>query len=64
MNQVEVAHLRMALDLLGVALTEHNHTWTTLERHAYETAQRILTPYADPAKVDEERQMIAERHSG
>lgn len=32
-----------ALDLLGVALTDHAHDWTRKEREAYEHAVRLLT---------------------
>lgn len=32
-----------ALNLLGVALTEHDHQWTNEERGAYEKAMRILS---------------------
>ena len=31
-----------AVDLLGVALADHDHQWTAEERAAYETATRIL----------------------
>lgn len=36
----ENGRLREALDLLGVALAEHGHTWTVEERTAYEKAMR------------------------
>ena len=36
----EAERLREVLDLLGVALAEHGHTWTVEERTAYEKAMR------------------------
>lgn len=33
---------RNALDLLGVALTDHNHQWTDEQRTAYDTATEWL----------------------
>lgn len=33
---------RQALDLLGVALAEHSHTWSDREREAYEHAITVL----------------------
>lgn len=34
--------LQNALDLLGVALAEHKHTWSVEERTAYDKATRII----------------------
>lgn len=34
--------LQHALDLLGVALAEHGHTWSVEERTAYDQATRII----------------------
>lgn len=34
--------LQNALDLLGVALAEHGHTWSVEERTAYDQATRII----------------------
>jgi hypothetical protein len=34
--------LQNALDLLGVALAAHGHTWSIEERTAYEKATRII----------------------
>lgn len=36
-----------ALDLLGLALTRHRHTWTDAERDAYEHAQHVLAMHYD-----------------
>ena len=41
----ENERLREAVDLLGVALAEHGHTWTVEERTAYEKA--IRTPVGE-----------------
>ena len=34
--------LTLALDLLAVALADHNHTWSLKERRAYQRAVRAL----------------------
>lgn len=38
----EIARLREALDLLGVALVGHGHTWSPEERTAYDRAVRAI----------------------
>lgn len=43
-----------ALDSLGLALTEHGHTWTEGEREIYEQAVAILgRPVADDDEDDD-----------
>jgi hypothetical protein len=37
----------LALDLLGLALAQHNHTWTEREREAYDHAVLILKMHWD-----------------
>ena len=59
----DVPHIRMALDLLSVALAEHNHAWTEQERSAFDRANVLLSQYANTVKVDAEREMVrAFRH--
>lgn len=42
MKRENLYKLRAALDLLGVALVEHGHTWSPEERTAYDRAVRII----------------------
>lgn len=42
MKRENLYKLREALDLLGVALAEHGHTWSPEERTAYDRAVRII----------------------
>ena len=59
----DVPHIRMALDLLGVALAEHNHEWAEIERSAFDRAGALLAQYTDQGQVDAEREMVrAFRH--
>lgn len=40
----EVGELcRLAMGLLGAALGQHGHVWTTTERHAYDHAMHVLS---------------------
>lgn len=36
-----------ALDMLGVALADHGHTWTDEQREAYENARHVLEMHYD-----------------
>ena len=40
-----------ALDLLGLALTNHNHQWTDEERDAYTHASNVLQRHYDVPEV-------------
>ena len=42
MKRENLYKLQNALDLLGVALAEHGHTWSVEERTAYDQATRII----------------------
>lgn len=50
MDKREASIVRMALDALGLALAEHGHKWTDLERALYDEATKLLLTsgaYAD-----------------
>ena len=44
-NENQKQALIHALDLLGLALANHGHTWKESERSAYDNAQDILNMY-------------------
>ena len=45
MSNKEAELMRATLDLMAVALTEHDHVWTDEERQMYEKAIRIVRRY-------------------
>jgi hypothetical protein len=57
-----LGEVRRALDLMGIALTEHNHQWTDLERKSYERASAWITAHADPQEIEAERDAVRQRH--
>jgi len=44
MEKKKLKTIVKALNILAVALTDHEHQWTNEERKLYEKAIRILTP--------------------
>ncbi len=59
-NDIEdVAAIQQALDSLGMALANHNHTWTDEERKSYETACAILKREAGRRYIDHRYTRVA-----